>query len=272
VAPVVSKARTQGGLQEAAGRKNAAGGFQFGSRWGTWEGNPLQSYIAAARSALKNCPERYRCRCPTKRPPVDPVDAGARWPRPGCRLERLCLSPDGLLKRTRRGQLQAQRDNHGRWQVRVDALSDADKSRRPRTRPARIAADLKAQIAELEAERNRLHASLEAAQKALADALIERDRLVQHVRAARSETAETRAAADRKIIELSGSINQLSETLSEALSEAKAREARMLSEADKARALAQYEADKAEAELARERLLIEELKALPWWRRLLGRW
>jgi PAS domain S-box-containing protein len=103
-------------------------------------------------------------------------------------------------------------------------------------------------------------------------ALAERDRLVRHVRAARSETAETRVASDRKINELSGSISQLSETLSGALSEARAREAKMLSEADKARALAQYEADKAEAELARERLLINELRALPWWRRLLGRW
>jgi hypothetical protein len=145
----------------------------------------------------------------------------------------------------------------------------------PSVRPDKAASDLKAKIAELEVERDRRRASLEAdlhaarvdlaiAQKTLAAAEAERDRLVRDVGAARGETAEVRAAADRQISELSGSIRQLSETFSEALSEAKAREERALSEADKTRAWARSEADKAI-------VMIAEFRALPWWRRLLSR-
>lgn len=203
-------------------------------------------------------------------PPDNTPDPAPSWLPLKAAAERLGLSPDGLLKRIRRGHVQAQRDNRGKWQVRVDALSEADKSKRPRTvRPDR--ADLEAQIAALEAERQaeraRLEADLHAARKAFAGALSERDRLMQHVHAARSETASAVAKAELRAIELSGSIRQLSETLSGALSEAKAREARVLSEAEKARS----EADKAAAELALARQIIADLRALPWWRRLLGR-
>jgi DNA repair exonuclease SbcCD ATPase subunit len=166
--------------------------------------------------------------------------------------ERLGMSPAGLLKRIRRGQLQAQRDNHGKWLVQVEALSEADKNKRPRTvRSDKTVADLRAQIAELEAER---------------------DRLVRDAGAAGAATAAALAKAEQRVTELSGSIRQLSETLSEALSEAKAREARALSEADKMWAWAKSEADKAQAETAEARRLIAEFQALPWWRRLLGRW
>jgi len=190
------------------------------------------------------------------------VTAGARWPAVSmsdgpadntipapapswlplkAAAERLGLSPDGLRTRIRRGQFQAQRDNHGRWLVHTEALSKADRNKRPRTvRPDKTAADLKVQIADLEAARDGLQAEcarleadlhgarvdLAVAQKALAAAEAERDRLVCDVGTARSETAAALAKAEHRVNELSGSIRQLSETLSEALSQAKARRRR----------------------------------------------
>ena len=85
---------------------------------------------------------------------------------------------------------------------------------------------LQAECSRLEAALHGAHVDLVVAQKALAAAEAERDRLVCDVGTARSETAAALAKAEHRVNELSGSIRQLSETLSEALSQAKARRRR----------------------------------------------
>lgn len=200
-------------------------------------------------------------------PPDRPTLSEPAWLPLKAAAERLGLSADGLLKRIRRGQLQGQRDNHGRWLIRIDTLSEADKNRRPQTRqdkPDKLVAELKARIDELEAERASLEADLHGTRRDL-------DAAQAALSAAKAETAETKAATERRINELSGSIRQLSETMSAALSEATAREARVLSEADKTREWAKSEADRARAEMSDARRIIAEFQAMPWWRRLLGR-
>lgn len=207
-------------------------------------------------------------------PPDRPTLSEPAWLPLKAAAERLGLSADGLLKRIRRGQLQGQRDNHGRWLIRIDTLSEADKNRRPQTRPDKpdkLVAELKARIDELEAERDGLQAERASLEADLHGTRRDLDAAQAALSAAKAETAETKAATERRINELSGSIRQLSETMSAALSEATAREARVLSEADKTREWATSEADRARAEMSEARRIIAEFQAMPWWRRLLGR-